>query len=382
MLPAALLALSLLYAALLAAYRLGWRALPSQTWPPPQEPAEHISVVIAARDEALHIGPCLRSILAGNYPPQLFDICVADDGSTDATAAEVLRVQAELAAAQSPVRLRLLRIEPGGPDSQGLLPFGKKRALAAAIALASGPLIATTDADCVLPPDWLRSLGAALAEPGRVMAAGPVAMHRVAGLLGHFQALDLAGMVGIAGAGLHMGWQRMGNGANLAFRKQVYEEAGGYASHGLVASGDDMFLMQEVAARHPQGLVFVKNRAALVLTRPEATWAALGQQRLRWGSKNAALPEWRMRLALLLVLLTACGLLLLPVAAALLHGAGRQPPARLWAVAWVALAGSWLASAMGLLAVWSRQTAPVGHPRPGVGLVIAAVAGHAFALLL
>jgi hypothetical protein len=44
---------------------------------------------------------------------------------------------------------------------------------------------------------------------------------------------------------------------------------------------------------------------------------------------------------------------------------------RRWALAWVALAGSWLASAIGLLAVWSRQTAPVQHPGPGLGLVIA-----------
>jgi len=44
---------------------------------------------------------------------------------------------------------------------------------------------------------------------------------------------------------------------------------------------------------------------------------------------------------------------------------------RRWALAWVALAGSWLASATGLLAVWSRQTAPVHLPGPGVGLVIA-----------
>ncbi len=47
---------------------------------------------------------------------------------------------------------------------------------------------------------------------------------------------------------------------------------------------------------------------------------------------------------------------------------------RRWAVAWVALAGSWLASVMGLLAVWSRQTAPMAYPRPGVGLVIAWIA--------
>jgi hypothetical protein len=44
---------------------------------------------------------------------------------------------------------------------------------------------------------------------------------------------------------------------------------------------------------------------------------------------------------------------------------------RRWAVAWVALAGSWLSAATGLLAVWSRQTAPHGHPGPGIGLIVA-----------
>ncbi len=44
---------------------------------------------------------------------------------------------------------------------------------------------------------------------------------------------------------------------------------------------------------------------------------------------------------------------------------------RRWALAWVALAGSALASAAGLLAVWSRQTVAAGHPGPGVGLLVA-----------
>lgn len=43
---------------------------------------------------------------------------------------------------------------------------------------------------------------------------------------------------------------------------------------------------------------------------------------------------------------------------------------RRWAVAWVALAGSALASATGMLAVWSRQTVPAGHPGPGIGLFV------------
>jgi hypothetical protein len=44
---------------------------------------------------------------------------------------------------------------------------------------------------------------------------------------------------------------------------------------------------------------------------------------------------------------------------------------RRWALAWIALAGSTVASFAGLLAVWSRQTAPQPNPGPGIGLIIA-----------
>jgi hypothetical protein len=47
---------------------------------------------------------------------------------------------------------------------------------------------------------------------------------------------------------------------------------------------------------------------------------------------------------------------------------------RRWALAWVALAGTTVASITGMLAVWSRQTAPAHHPGPGIGLIIAWIA--------
>jgi hypothetical protein len=47
---------------------------------------------------------------------------------------------------------------------------------------------------------------------------------------------------------------------------------------------------------------------------------------------------------------------------------------RRWALAWVALAGSAVASAAGLLAIWSRQTVAAGHPGPGIGLIVAWIA--------
>ncbi len=44
---------------------------------------------------------------------------------------------------------------------------------------------------------------------------------------------------------------------------------------------------------------------------------------------------------------------------------------RRWALAWIALAGSTVSSLLGLLAVWSRQTAPEQYPGPGIGLILA-----------
>lgn len=44
---------------------------------------------------------------------------------------------------------------------------------------------------------------------------------------------------------------------------------------------------------------------------------------------------------------------------------------RRWVLAWFTLAGSFVTIVMGMLAIWSRQTAGAGHSTPGYGLVIA-----------
>ena len=43
---------------------------------------------------------------------------------------------------------------------------------------------------------------------------------------------------------------------------------------------------------------------------------------------------------------------------------------RRWTLAWIALAGSAVGSALGMLAVWSRQTAAAGDPGPHIGLIV------------
>ena len=50
----------------------------------------------------------------------------------------------------------------------------------------------------------------------------------------------------------------MANGANLFFTKDVFIEIGGYQKNAQYASGDDMFLIQEIASRYPDKISFFK----------------------------------------------------------------------------------------------------------------------------
>ena len=43
---------------------------------------------------------------------------------------------------------------------------------------------------------------------------------------------------------------------------------------------------------------------------------------------------------------------------------------RRWTLAWIALAGTAVSIPLGMLSVWSRQTATAGHPGPGIGLIV------------
>jgi chlorobactene glucosyltransferase len=65
--------------------------LPRLMRAPPPSPglAPHVTVIVPARDEETNIGPCLRSLLAQDYPASRFHVLVVDDHSADETAAIV-----------------------------------------------------------------------------------------------------------------------------------------------------------------------------------------------------------------------------------------------------------------------------------------------------
>jgi len=272
------IALSLAYALEIARSLRHWKQLPECVVPPGFIPTTKVTVLIPARNEASNIVACLQSLLRQDYPPELMEVLVVDDFSSDHTA-ELVRQCADR-------RVRLLELRDFVPPT-GLVAY-KKKALEIGIAAASGALIATTDADCVLPPLWLKTLVSLYQEKKAAFIAGPVSFFEEKNLLARFQALDYLGMMVLTGAAIQRGRPHLANGANLAYPKNIFETVGGFTGTDHLASGDDMLLLQKIAKQQAQNVHFAKSARALVMTHAKATLPEFLNQRLRWASKSGA----------------------------------------------------------------------------------------------
>ncbi|HHS96239.1 MAG TPA: glycosyltransferase, partial [Phaeodactylibacter sp.] len=291
--------LSVLYGWLMLRYYFDWQSIP--VYQPPEHIAPHtkVSILVPARNEAANIRRCIQSLLQQQYPPELYEIIVIDDHSEDHTAAIVESI--------GDSRLHLLRLSD---FSESETIAYKKQALTVGIGAARGKVILTTDADCVMSPESLGILMAYYEAQHPKMIAAPVVMTGEKSLLERFQALDFCGMMGVTGAGILKGYMLMGNGAHIAYEKKAFKAVNGFEGIDHLASGDDMLLMQKIAAAYPGGVHFLKNSEAIVHTKAQSTWKAFISQRIRWASKSAAYPQKGVSLQLAIVFFFCCTLFL------------------------------------------------------------------------
>lgn len=270
-----------LYMGLMQFYAWGWIFTPLFEAIPANQPTTKITVIVPARNEATHLPQLLPRLLAQNYPPHLLEVLVVDDhsedGTTDAATAlgvTVLRLPAPL--------------------------LGKKAAIAHGVAHASGQLIITTDADCTMGTDWVRTIAQYYETHPYKVITGPVAFREpVAGqgvskLLYYFQSLDLMGLMFITAGSLRFKFPHMANGANFAFEKRLFEGIGGYSGIDATPTGDDILFLLKAHSYHPGCAGFIKAKAAIVATAAAPTWPAFWQQRLRWVSKSAGFNDARL----------------------------------------------------------------------------------------
>src|SRR5690606_7532453 len=76
------------------------------------------------------------------------------------------------------------------------------------------------------------------------------------------------------------------NGANLAYRRDIFYELGGFNGIDQLASGDDELFLHKVAARYRQRIGFCKSRDAIVYTDAKRNLREFISQRKRWASKS------------------------------------------------------------------------------------------------
>jgi cellulose synthase/poly-beta-1,6-N-acetylglucosamine synthase-like glycosyltransferase len=251
----------------------------------PVEFKTKVTVMVAARNEEEKIAFTIDDILAQDYPKHLTEIIFADDHSTDRTS--------EIISSYANRGVKLLQLNEDKP-----LNSYKKKAISEAIGLSTGELMVATDADCRMGPKWLSSIVTYYETENPVMISSPVAYFEEKSLFERLQSLEFSYLIGIGGAFIGNGRASTCNGANFAYRKDVFYQVGGFKGIDDLASGDDELLLQKVAERFPGKILFLKRREAVVYTHAKANLSEFLSQRRRWASKSTKYKDkWVVALA-------------------------------------------------------------------------------------
>ena len=182
-------------------------------------------------------------------------------------------------------------------------PALKKKAIEKAVLHAKGNWIVTTDADCIVPPNWLLLFHQYIERHQPVFVAAPVMFIKESGVLNQFQLLDFLALQGITAAAVGAGKHSMSNGANLAFEKSAFIAVGGYQGVDQIASGYDMFLMHKMKMTLSNRIGYLFHPDAIVLTKAMQNWKEFFMQRIRWSSKARFYDDRSIFWVLLLVYL-------------------------------------------------------------------------------
>jgi len=236
-------------------------------------PSSKVTIIIAARNEEMNIGKTLDCIVGQDFPKELLEVIVVDDHSTDKTG--------QIVSSYSDRGVKLITLNEGNK-----LNSYKKFAINKAVNASTGDVIITTDADCRMGPKWVLSVIQYMEGQNKLMVSSPVCYDHEKSYFEKLQTLEFLYLIGLGAAGIGNGNPTTCNGANLAYRKSLFFEMGGFNGIDELASGDDELLLHKVAERHAESIGFCKSRDAIVYTDAKENLKSFLSQRKRWASKS------------------------------------------------------------------------------------------------
>ena len=242
-----------------------------------------VTIMVAARNEEANIEDCLNSLIGLDYPPDKLEILVGDDGSTDLTfeKASVLATEFE--------QIKLFTIE-----KQITKGNGKANVLAQLAKKASGDLFLVTDADIIVPAQWVKAMLRGLREGIGIVTGTSVVSGT--GWLASIQRLDwlhATGMLKVV-SDLNIPVTTMGN--NMMITREAYEAVGGYENLPFSIT-EDLELFNHIKKKFKTVNLFsadVTNRS-----KPQETVLDLLKQRKRWMRGAFELPVLMITLLIL-----------------------------------------------------------------------------------
>ena len=229
---------------------------------------EGVSVILCAHNEGYNLSQFLPSLLTQDYP--LYEVIVVDDGSEDNTRAVV-----ESFMANDP-RLHLTFVPCGARVGST-----KKLALTLGAKAAQYDLLLLTDADCVPESGhWISEMvkGFGNVQGDNVPSTKDIVLGFGAYFAedGHINRLvrydTLFNGLHYLGAAL-CGHPYMGVGRNLAYRKSLFFESGGFTRLMTNKAGDDDLFVNHVATR---------DNTSVILSRESYTWSVSKKTLKEW----------------------------------------------------------------------------------------------------
>lgn len=225
-----------------------------------------VTILIPAHNEEKSIEGTVRYLEGNlNYPPDKFEIIVADDASTDATPQILERLQAEFP------DLRVVTVVENR---------GKAHAFNCAVAFARGDFILSNDADTKPNPDALWQYMSYFEREGGhnvgAVTGNMLAANRTT-LTAQAQQNELNSIIGlIKRSQLAYGALFAFSGANTMYRKQAVLDVGGWHAEQPTEDISIAWDMQEAGWR-----ALFAPHIRFFLDVPEK-WRSLVNQRRRW----------------------------------------------------------------------------------------------------
>ncbi|MEN8250076.1 MAG: glycosyltransferase [Bacteroidota bacterium] len=242
-----------------------------------QSETPFVSILIAARDEENNLADCLEAILKVNYPEDKLEILLGNDRSEDKTG--------DIAEAYA---VRHPQIKSYQISARKIKGNGKANALAQLARKAKGEYMLITDADIVVPPDWIKSMLVGLDEDTALVTGTSIVGGNT--MIAYFQKVEwlfATGMLKVV-SDFNVPVTTMGN--NMLIRKSVYEEIGGYEALPFSVT-EDLELFNHIKKKHKTVNLFNDN--VLNISKPQSTFMDLLVQRKRWMRGAFRLP-WIM----------------------------------------------------------------------------------------